>query len=460
MFSRKKIDILRIIILLLTFLTMMLLCFVFLTDLYGQNSNRSSIEINKFYICKIDGIIVPTISNYISKCLDKASGNNAGLLVIINTPGGLEAPMREISDKIINTSIPVISYVYPEGARAASAGVFIVYASDIAAMSPSTSIGAAHPVNIAASQQTGDEVLMDKVLKDSISYIRNLAKLNNRNADWAEKAVSESDSISSEEALKLNVINLIAADTDELLKKINGTVIEKKNSTFKISTENYFTENIEMSFAAKFLHIITNPNIAYVLFILGLLGIIYEFSQPGLGVSGAIGVICIILGLYAFSVLPINYAGLALIVLSIILFILDIKLNVGGMLSLAGITSLIIGSFILIDTSAPYLQIARSLIIGLSLAISAFLIIVIRAVYKVHRKKPVTGNAGLVGTEGVAIENLKPSGLIKTHGEIWKAVSIDTENIKKGSQVKIITVQGLILYVKKVENTKIIKQDN
>jgi len=443
---------------LLIFLTILFVFSGVLPALFGQENNKSSTEINKFYICKIDGIIVPTISNYISKCLDKALSNNAALLILINTPGGLEASMREIADKIINTSIPVISYVYPEGARAASAGVFIVYASDIAAMSPSTSIGAAHPINMAAGQQTGDEVLMDKVLKDSISYIRNLAKLNNRNADWAEKAIGESDSISSEEALKLNVINLIAADTDELLRIINGTIIEKKNLTFKISTENYSTENIEMGFAAKFLHIITNPNIAYILFILGLLGIIYEFSQPGLGISGAIGVICIILGLYAFSVLPINYAGLALIVLSIILFILDVRLNVGGMMSLAGIASLIIGSFILIDTRAPYLQIAKSLIIGLSLVISAFLIIVIRAVYKIHRKKPVTGNAGLVETEGVAIENLKPSGMIKTHGEIWKAVSVDSKNIRKGSHVKIVTVRGLLLYVKKIEESA--KQNN
>jgi membrane-bound serine protease (ClpP class) len=319
-------------------------------------------------------------------------------------------------------------------------------------MSPSTSIGAAHPVNLGSDQGVTKEQ-MDKIVNDSVSFIRNLASLNDRNTDWAEKAIRESVSITSEEAIEINVINYIATDPDELFKKIDGTNIEKQNLTFKISTKEYSTKTIEMSFMAKFLHIITNPNIAYILFILGLFGIIFEFSQPGLGVSGAIGVICIILGLYAFSVLPTNYAGLALIVLSIVLFILDLKLNLGGILSLAGITSLILGSFMLIDTAAPFLQIAKSLIIGLSIVVSVLLIIVIRAVYKVHRKKPVTGSIGMVGTIGIVIENLNPEGLIKTHGEIWKALSLDNKTIKKGSVVKIISVEGLLLHVKRIENT-------
>ena len=422
------------------------------SNLSGEDINQNFIKINEFYICKIDGIIDPTLSNYISKCLSEAQKEQAALLIIINTPGGLESSMREIALNIINTPTPVIVYVYPEGARAASAGVFIVYASDIAAMSPSTSIGAAHPVNLGSDQGVTEEQ-MDKIVNDSVSFAKNLASLNDRNGQWAEKAIRESVSITSEEAIEINVINYIASGTDELLKKIDGITIEKQNLTFKISTKEYLTKTIEMSFIAKFLHIITNPNIAYVLFILGLFGIIYEFSQPGLGVSGAIGVICIILGLYAFSVLPTNYAGLALIVVSIVLFILDLKLNLGGILSLAGIASLIIGSFMLIDTAAPFLQIAKSLIIGISIVVSVFLIIVIRAVYKVHRKKPVTGSIGMVGTIGIVIENLNPEGLIKTHGEIWKALSLDNKTIKKGSVVKIISVEGLLIHVMQIENT-------
>ena len=452
MYSYKIIKYLKIFIFFLIFTAVFLFFIGLSSNLSGEDISQSFIEINEFYICKIDGIIDPTLSNYISKCLSEAQKEQAALLIIINTPGGLESSMREIALNIINTPTPVIVYVYPEGARAASAGVFIVYASDIAAMGPSTSIGAAHPVNLGSDQGVTEEQ-MDKIVNDSISFIKNLASLNDRNGQWAEKAIRESVSITSEEAIEINVINYITSGPDELLKKIDGITIEKQNLTFKISTKEYLTKTIEMSFIAKFLHIITNPNIAYVLFILGLFGIIYEFSQPGLGVSGAIGVICIILGLYAFSVLPTNYAGLALIVVSIVLFILDLKLNLGGILSLAGIASLIIGSFMLIDTAAPFLQIAKSLIIGISIVVSVFLIIVIRAVYKVHRKKPVTGSIGMVGTIGIVIENLNPEGLIKTHGEIWKALSLDNKTIKKGNVVKIISVEGLLIHVKRIENT-------
>lgn len=451
MYTNKIIKYLKTFTFFLIFTAVFLFFIGLSSNLSGEDINQNFISINEFYICKIDGIIDPTLSNYISKCLNEAQKKQAALLIIIDTPGGLESSMREIALNIINTPTPVIAYVYPEGARAASAGVFIVYASDIAAMSPSTSIGAAHPVNLGSDQGVTTEQ-MDKIVNDSVSFIRNLASLNDRNEQWGEKAIRESVSITSEEAIEINVINYIASDTEELLKKIDGMTIDKQNLTFKISTKEYSTKTIEMSFIAKFLHIITNPNIAYVLFILGLFGIIYEFSQPGLGVSGAIGVICIILGLYAFSILPTNYAGLALIVVSIVLFILDLKLNLGGILSLAGIASLIIGSFILINTTAPFLQIARSLIIGLSIVVSAFLIIVIRAVYKAHRKKPVTGKIGMVGTIGIATENLNPEGLIKTHGEIWKALSLDNKTIRKGSAVKIISVEGLLLHVKQVEN--------
>jgi membrane-bound serine protease (ClpP class) len=419
---------------------------------YNGNAEEVTV-INKFHICKIEGIIDPVISNYISKALAEAQEEQSALIILIDTPGGLETSMREITLNCINTPIPVISFVYPDGSRAASAGVFIVYASDIAAMAPNSSIGAAHPVTLGNDQGITEEQ-MDKIVNDSVSFIKNLASLNNRDWQWAEKAIRESVSITSGEALELNVINYIAADTEDLINIIDARIIKKQNQTFQISSNQYSLKSIDMSFVAKFLHIIINPNIAYILFTLGLLGIIYEFSQPGLGVSGALGVIFLILGLYSFSILPTNYAGLALIVIAIILFILDLKLNLGGILSIAGIASMIIGSFMLIDTAAPYLQIAKSLIIGLSIAISAFLIIVVRAVYAVHRKKPVTGNAGMFESFGQVIEDLKPLGLIKTHGEIWKAQSFDGITIKKGESVKIISSAGLTLFVKKVEDEK------
>ena len=363
----------------------------------------------------------------------------------MDTPGGIETSMREIIMDILNTGIPVIVFVYPEGARAASAGVFITYAGDIAAMGPSTSIGAAHPVNLGSEQISED--MMEKVTNDSVSFIKNLAESGGRNADWAEKAVRESVSITATEALELGVIDITASDVEDLLEKIDGKLIEKLGKTFLLSGKTAGTEKIEMSFISRFFHIIVNPNIAYILFIIGIFGIIYEFSQPGLGISGAIGVLFIILGLYAFSILPINYTGLALIILAIILFILDVVLGLSGILSIAGVASLIIGSFLLIDTDAPYLRIAASLIISASVVISGFLIIVIRATYKVHKLKPVTGESGIIGETAVVCQDLNPKGLVKVNGEIWKAISDDGKKIKKGQEVKIISLEGLTLAV-------------
>ncbi|MBU2563309.1 MAG: nodulation protein NfeD [Actinobacteria bacterium] len=416
-------------------------------DNKSSNDKINYTEITNFYICEIKGIIDPPISNHLRKCLKKSLDSGYGLIILMDTPGGLEASMREIIMDILNTNIPVIVFVYPEGARAASAGVFITYASDLAAMGPSTSIGAAHPVNLGGEQQISQDML-DKVTNDSVSFIKNLAESRGRNADWAEKAVRESVSITAAEALELEVIDLTASNIEDLLEKIDGRVIEKSGKTFLINANIARTEKIEMSFISRFLHIIVNPNIAYILFIIGIFGIIYEFSQPGLGISGAIGALFLILGFYAFSILPINYAGLALVILAIILFILDIALGLGGILSIAGAASLLIGSFLLIDSDAPYLKIATSLIISASVIVSSFLIIVIRAVYKIHRQKPVTGEAGITGETAVVCQDLNPQGLVKVYGEIWKAVSEDGKKIKKGQEVKIISLKNLTLMVK------------
>lgn len=421
-------------------------------DNKSSNDKINYTEITNFYICEIKDIIDPPTSNHLRKCLKKSLDSGYGLIILMDTPGGLEASMREIIIEILNTNIPVIVFVYPEGARAASAGVFITYSSDLAAMGPSTSIGAAHPVNLGGEQQISEDML-DKITNDSVSFIKNLAESRGRNADWAEKAVRESVSITAAEALELGVIDLTASNIEDLLEKIDGRVIEKSGKTFLINAKIARTEKIEMSFISRFLHIIVNPNIAYILFIIGIFGIIYEFSQPGLGISGAIGVLFLILGFYAFSILPINYAGLALIILAIILFILDIVLGLGGMLSIAGVASLLIGSFLLVDTDAPYLKIATSLIISASVIVSGFLIIVIRAVYKVHRQKPTTGEAGITGETAVVCQDLNPQGLVKVYGEIWKAVSKDGKKIKKGQEVKIISLKGLTLLVK-ISNKK------
>ncbi|MBC7333440.1 MAG: nodulation protein NfeD [Actinobacteria bacterium] len=359
--------------------------------------------------------------------------------------------MREIVQNMLTCSMPVIVFVYPEGARAASAGVFIAYASDIAVMAPATSIGAAHPVNLGTNQQLSDEV-MEKVVNDSVSFIKNLAQTKGRNPEWAEKAVRESQSITYEEALELKVIDFVAKDYRELLSKIDGLNVEKHGKVYLLSGKDAKVENLQMGFLTRFLHVISDPNIAYILLSLGVLAIIYEFSQPGLGVSGAIGTLFILLSMYSLSILPINYAGLGLIILAIILFILDFAIGTGGALSIPAIISLVIGSFILINTEASYLKIARSLIIGASLVIGGFCIIVIRAFHKIRRKKPVTGIQGMLGETAVVIETLKPEGLVRIHGEIWKAVSENGDKIGKGEKVIVNSSKGLTLYVKRVEN--------
>ncbi len=418
-----------------------------------ETISENTIEIDSFYSCKIEGIIEPSLANHIKKCLILARDSGSGLIINMDTPGGLDTSMREIITEMLNTPVPVIVYVSPEGARAASAGVFITYASDIAAMGPSTNIGAAHPVNLGGDQEISADI-MEKVVNDSVAYIKNLAASKGKNARWAEQAVRESVSITSAEALDLGVIDLIAVDFDDLMVKLDGKTIEKLGSTFILRSAGTEPVEIGMNFMTRLLHIISDPNIAYILMSLGILGIIYEFSQPGLGISGAVGVLLLILGLYALSVLPINYAGLGLIILAIILFVVDILMGLGGIPSIAGVISLILGSFLLINTDAPYLRIAWSLIISVGVVVSGFLIIVVRAVYKVHRTQPVTGKAGMVGETGVSSSVLAPEGQVKVYGEIWSAESVDGSKINKNKKVKIESIEGLTLKVKEISKNK------
>jgi len=413
--------------------------------------SENPVELEDFYVCEIEGIIEPSLANHIEQCLDRALDSGYGLIITMDTPGGLETSMRDIIIKMLNVSVPVIAFVSPIGARAASAGVFITYASDIAVMSPSTSIGAAHPVNLGGGQEASED-MMKKVTNDSVAYIKNLAQSNGRNAQWAEEAVRNSVSITAIEALELGVIDYMAEDLDELLVKIDGSTIEKLGRAYTLKSAGAVPEELRMNFIARFLHIISNPNIAYILLSLGTLGIIYEFSQPGLGLSGAVGVLLLILGLYALSVLPVNYAGLGLIILAIILFVVDTLMALGGIPSIAGVFSLVIGSFLLINTDAPYLRIATSLIVSVTLVTSGFLFIVIRAVYKAHRTKPVTGKDEILESMAIVYSTLKPVGQVKISGEIWRAVSESHKNIKKGKEVKIKSIDGLTLTVSEIKN--------
>lgn len=418
---------------------------------FADSNEKNPIELSGFYLCRLEGIIEPSLTAYIVRCLDRSETSGYGLIIIMDTPGGLETSMRDIITKILNTNIPVIVFVYPVGARAASAGVFITYASDIAVMGPSTNIGAAHPVNLGGSPEISDDII-EKITNDSAAYIKNLAESKERNSTWAVDAVRNSVSITAGEALEIGVIDYLAEDLDDLLIILDNETVQKLGNTYILKSAGIVPEEIKMSLITKFLHIISDPNIAYILLSLGVLGIIYEFSQPGLGISGAIGILLLILGLYALSILPINYAGLGLIILAIILFIIDILMGSGGIPSIAGVISLVIGSFLLINTDVPYLRIATSLIISVAIVISGFLILVIRAVHRVHRIRPVTGKESIIGDIAVVSSILKPEGQVKISGELWAAVSETGKDIKKGIKVAVNSIDGLTLIVSEINN--------
>ena len=351
--------------------------------------------------------------------------------------------MRMIIKEMMASSVPIVVYVSPSGSRAASAGAFITIAAHIAAMSPGTNIGAAHPVNMGGNM---DSEMSKKIENDASAYIISLAKKRGRNEVWAEKAVRKSVSISEDEAKKENIVDIITENLDTLLKDINGRKIEVEGGVKIINTEGVKLKHIEMSLRQKILDTLSNPNIAYMLMLLGFYGLFFELSNPGAILPGIVGAISLILAFYSFQTLPVNYAGLLLILLGIILFILEIKVVSYGALSLGGIISLVLGSMMLIESPAPYMKISLYLILPAAAGTAAFFLFLVGAGIKAQRKKPTTGKEGLVGEAGVAQSDIKVEGKVFIHGELWDAYS--SEEIKKGSEIVVTGVEGLKLIVK------------
>lgn len=407
------------------------------SSLYAQN------EIN---VLKVEGIISPVVAEYITGGIDKASNRNSIALIIqMDTPGGLDKSMRIIIKKILNSEIPIIVYVAPSGSRAASAGTYITLAAHIAAMAPGTNMGAATPVALGASKI--DEEMKKKLQNDAAAYIRSIAEKRGRNSKWAEEAVRKSVSISETEALKKGVIDLIANDLSELLKKIDKKKVTIGSKTYTINTKGVKIEYIDMEWRQKILSVISNPNIAFLLIILGFYGLFFELSNPGVVFPGLIGAIALILGGYALQLLPINYAGLLLIILAIIMFLLEIKVVSYGALTMGGIASMVIGSIMLIDSPLPFLRISLKIIIPMALATAAFFFFLFGAAIRTHQKKAVTGTEGLMGEVGIAQEDIEKGGNVFIHGEIWDAIS--NMPLKKGEKIKVIKVKGLKLFVTK-----------
>ncbi|HEY5614771.1 MAG TPA: nodulation protein NfeD [Bacteroidota bacterium] len=395
---------------------------------------------------KIDGAINPAASEFIHNSLRYAESENAACLIIqLNTPGGLLKSTRVIVSDILEAKIPVIVYVSPAGSQAASAGVFITLAANLAVMAPGTNIGAAHPVALEGGM---DSVMTEKATNDAAAFIRSIAEKRKRNLQWAEEAVRKSISITENEALQQNVVDFVAKDIQELLEKADSTVVETSTGTVVLRTLNATIEKIEMSWSERLLDIMSDPNIAYILFMLGVYGLMFELYNPGSILPGVVGVISLILAFYSLHTLPVNYAGLALIIFSIILFIAEIKVVSYGMLSVGGVVSLLLGSMMLIrsESGLEFIEISWSLILSSVALTVIFFMFVIGYGIKAQRLKPATGKEAFAGEIGEAVTVLNPSGQVRVHGEIWNAESVSGK-ITKGAQVKVVSMERLKLRV-------------
>lgn len=398
-------------------------------------------------VITVNGVINPASAEYIGKSIKKVNEQKPEALIIeLDTPGGLDTSMRNIVKDIIGSEVPVIVYVSPSGARAASAGVFITFAAHVAAMAPGTNIGAAHPVGVGEKM---DKTIAEKATNDAAAYIKSLAERTGRNAKWAEDAVRKSISSTENEALKQKVIDIVSKDLNTLLADIDNRKVKTVIGEKTLKTANVNVVREEMSLRHKILNFITDPNVAYMLMLLGFYGLFFELTNPGAIFPGVIGGICLILAFYAFQTLPVNYAGLLLIILALILFILEIKIVSHGVLTIGGVIAMIIGSLMLFESPGPFMKLSLSLVLPAVIITALFFTIVLGLAYKAYKRKPVTGSEGLIGLEGVANTDVtKDKGMVLLHGELWSAYS--DEPISKGEKIIVEAVSGLKVKVKKL----------
>jgi membrane-bound serine protease (ClpP class) len=403
----------------------------------------------KVLVISVDGTINPSSAEYINSGIKSAGEQNAECLVInLNTPGGLLKSTRIIVTDILNSEIPVVVFVYPGGSQAASAGVFITLAANIAAMAPGTNIGAAHPVDLQGQQ---DSIMNEKATNDAAAFIRTISEKRARNVQWAEDAVRKSLSITETEALKERVIDIVAVSIQDLLEKIDGKEITLYSGTEVLETRDAEVIDLDMSFKQKILDLLSDPNIAYILLMIGIYGIMFELYNPGSIFPGVIGGISIIIAFYSLHTLPVNYAGLALIIFAVILFLLEIKVVSHGLLTIGGVISLILGSIMLIntETTLEVFKISWQVILVIVILTTGFFTFAIGFGIKAQTRKPTTGTEGIMGETGEAISDLDPEGQIRIHGEIWNAESLDGP-VSKGTKVKVIQISNLKLTVRKI----------
>ena len=396
------------------------------------------------WVTEVDGIIDPALAGYLVDTMEQAAEAQAAALVIqIDTPGGLDSSMRDIIQAELDCPIPVVFYVHPQGARAASAGVYILMGADVAAMAPQTNLGAATPVSLTGDM---DETMQAKVTNDAAAYIIGLAETHGRNAEWAEQAVREAVSLTAEEALAQNVIDFVAPDLPALLAAIDGYTTTPKGLT--LQTAGAPVREVKMGWVKRFLHIVSTPDVAYVLMTLGILGIIMEFSTPGLGASGIAGVICLILAFYSFQILPVSIAGIALIVLAMILYLAEIKIQSHGILGIGGTAALVVGGLLLFDTSVDYLRVSWPVLAVVAAVVFVFFVFVVSKVALSMRRPKAMGAESMVGATGVAASALDPQGQVRLHGETWKATTAG-ETLSKDEPIEVLGIEGLTLMVRR-----------
>jgi membrane-bound serine protease (ClpP class) len=430
-----------------------------------EDTNDSSEAVERRAILlDVQGPIGPATVEFVTSALEAAESRNTELVIIrMDTPGGLDASTRDIVKSILNSSVPVATFVAPEGARAASAGMYILYASHIAAMSPATNVGAATPVSIIGGNQPGgkakpgedeaggdstpdvSDTMTRKAINDAVAYARGLAAKHGRNADWAELAVREAASITAERALESGVIDLVANDLGDLLEQIHGRAVRVRGQERVLDTASLLVEQLEPDWKSELLAVITSPTIAYLLLLIGVYGLILEGYHPGAILPGVVGAICLLLALYALQMLPVNYAGLALLVLGILLIIGEVMTPSFGVLGIGGVISMVIGSIILIDTDVPGFAVSRPLIGGIALASAVGLMAIIGIAVKARQKPIVAGREELLGARGTALADFDRIGEVFVHSERWRAVTATP--LREGQTVIVTAIDGLTLDV-------------
>ena len=420
---------------------------------------------NKAYLVEIDGAIGPVTQELITRGIDNAEADGAIMVILqMNTPGGLDHSMREIIQAMLDAHVPVITYISPQGSRAASAGTYILYASHIAAMAPATNLGAATPVQVGglpktptdptgvAGEEKGDDgktSMERKIINDAAAYIKGLAKLRGRNEAWAERAVREAASLTADEALENNVIDIVADDLTALLKQLDGREVNVKGRITTLDTDALIIERITPDWRSSILAIITNPNIAYVLMLVGIYGLILEFSNPGIILPGVVGTICLLLALYAFQVLPINYAGLALLGIGLAFIISEMFVTSGGILGVGGVIAFTVGSIMLFDDE--YIAVSLPLIGGTALVAGGFMLWILRKFSTLRHRQVVSGEEYMIGRTGVVIDSFSGRGRVVIDGESWLAES--REPLSAGQNIRVDAIDKLVLKVEPADNT-------